>query len=509
MRSSVANIHACQSIPFQKGEPYRPRQPEQTVLYQALAGHMETFLALQDGGAVPRFVERELRKFLECGILAYGFLRVHCDPCGTDKLVSFSCKGRGFCPSCCGRRMADTAAHLVDRVFPHVPVRQWVLSLPYGLRYRLAYDAGMVTAVLGVFVRAVFGHLRRRARECGIDEIQCGAVTFVQRFGGSLNTNVHFHMLALDGVYGPKSGGEPEFFALRAPEDSDVLKIVEQLAVRIPALVKRRGGDPEQGDGEDSDRLAREDPWLSGVYAASVTGRIATGPRAGRRVETAGDRVDPDQLPALSSARCVGVSGFSLHANVAVPARDRARLERLCRYVARPPLASERLERLPDGRLVYEFKRPWRDGTSRAVYEPLEFIEKLAALVPAPRAHLARYHGVLAPAAKWRASVVAAAVGPVAASSDAPDAVEASIPAAKEPKPASTGHPRNYAWAELMRRVFELDVLACDHCGGRMRIIASIHPPDTTRKILDCLGLPSRSPPVAPARASLIAPDWL
>lgn len=116
-----------------RGESYRPRQPEQTVLYQVVAEHLETFLARQrqEDRHVPRFVEREFRKFMECGIPSYGFLRLRCDRCRQEKIVSFSCKGRAFCPSCCGRRMADTAAHLVDRVIPHVPVRQWVLSLPY------------------------------------------------------------------------------------------------------------------------------------------------------------------------------------------------------------------------------------------------------------------------------------------------------------------------------------------------------------------------------------------
>jgi len=99
---------------------------------------------------VPRFVERELREFLDCGIPAQGVLRVHCDACGEDRLVAFSCKGRGFCPSCGGRRMADTAAHLVDRVLPAAPVRQWVLSLPFALRYLLAYDARLLGAVLRV-----------------------------------------------------------------------------------------------------------------------------------------------------------------------------------------------------------------------------------------------------------------------------------------------------------------------------------------------------------------------
>jgi hypothetical protein len=142
---------------------------------------------------VPRFVERELRGFLRCGILACGFARVHCDECGLDRVVAFSCKGRGFCPSCGGRRMADTAAHLVDRVLPEVPVRQWVLSLPFALRYRLAYDAALTSAVLGVFVRTVFASLRRRARKKrGVTRGKCGAVTFVQRFGDALNLNVHF-----------------------------------------------------------------------------------------------------------------------------------------------------------------------------------------------------------------------------------------------------------------------------------------------------------------------------
>ena len=120
---------------------YRPRNAEESILYGVVAENLETFLSRQweRDRPVPRFVERELRLFLNCGIPALGFLRVHCDTCGEDRIVPFSCKGRGFCNSCGGRRMADTAAHLVDRVFPKVPVRQWVLSLPFSLRYRLHF----------------------------------------------------------------------------------------------------------------------------------------------------------------------------------------------------------------------------------------------------------------------------------------------------------------------------------------------------------------------------------
>ncbi len=95
--------------------------------------NLETLLANahEQGAPVARFVERELRAYLDCGILARGFLRLHCDACGHDRLLAFSCKGRGLCPSCGGRRMAEIAAHLVNCVLPEVPVRQWVLTLPY------------------------------------------------------------------------------------------------------------------------------------------------------------------------------------------------------------------------------------------------------------------------------------------------------------------------------------------------------------------------------------------
>src|SRR5439155_25376134 len=145
---------------------------------------------------------------------------------------------------------------------------------------------------------------------------------------------------------------------------------------------------------------------LSEVYAASVCGRRATGPEAGRRVAVGGDRVDPEGMDSSASPRCAAVAGFSLHANVAISFHDRPRLERLFRYAARPPLSMDRLEALPDGRLRYWFKTPWRNGTTYAIFEPLEFLEKLAALVPTPRAHLVRFHGLLAPAAKWRPAVV-------------------------------------------------------------------------------------------------------
>src|SRR5438132_5191746 len=244
---------------------YRPRNPEDSLLDRTIAANLETFLARQQdrGRWVRNFVQREMRAYLSCGVLACGFLQLKCQSCGKERLLPLSCKGRSVCPSCCGRRMADTAAHLVDRVFPHVPARQWVLSLPFALRYRLAYDSELVTAVLGVFIRALFGLYRRMARDYGIEQTQCGAVTFVQRFGSSANLNLHFHVICTDGVYAPGLDGKPEFFALRPPENGEVRELAQLLAKRIPALLIRRGvGTPRPDEGE-SDRLARDQPWLA------------------------------------------------------------------------------------------------------------------------------------------------------------------------------------------------------------------------------------------------------
>ena len=112
---------------------YERHRPEETTLYRLVQQHTATFFAQAEdaaGADVPQFVQDEFDGLFESGILAHGFGRLRCGDCGHDKLVAFSCKRRGFCPSCGARRMAQKAAHLVDHVIPRVPVRQRVLSLP-------------------------------------------------------------------------------------------------------------------------------------------------------------------------------------------------------------------------------------------------------------------------------------------------------------------------------------------------------------------------------------------
>jgi hypothetical protein len=228
------------------------------------------------------------------------------------------------------------------------------------------------------------------------------------------------------------------------------------------------------------------------------------------RVATMGDQIDVETPEVLAGPRCATVSGVNVHANVSVAARDRMGLERLCRYAGRPPVAIERLSLLPDARLLYRLKRRWRNGTTHVIFEPLVLIEKLAALVPAPRFNLVRYHGVFAPAARWRADIV-----PSDPPSDSLSHRGCRRKAGMGDILTEAGclvrervrsRPRNYSWAELLHRVFSIDVLECASCGGRLRIVAAIHPPAAIRRILDCLGIPSRAPPIA--AASRDAADW-
>jgi hypothetical protein len=215
---------------------YRPRNPETTVLYQVVAEQLETVLARQQARdrPVPRFVEKEFRTFLDCGILARGFLRLHCQGCGQGRLLAFSCKARVWCPSCGGRRMSDTAAHLVDRVFTNRAgtavglIAAFRAALPHGLRCASHRD------VLNVFIRAVFGELRLRARDpLGLRSSQCGAVTFIQLYGDALNCNLHFHCLVIGGVYASGEDGRPEFHELPAPGDEDVIRLTTLVSQRI------------------------------------------------------------------------------------------------------------------------------------------------------------------------------------------------------------------------------------------------------------------------------------
>jgi len=270
----------------------------------------------------------------------------------------------------------------------------------------MAYDSKLVADIHRIFVQAVFASLLRKAGNVGSGKKpKCGAVTFIQRFGDALNLNVHFHLMSIDGVYSLDENSAVHFHPVSPPSDKEVAKVAERIAHRIEKLMVRRGMMAQSGSEKDEEFGAAQ-PLLAELYGASVSGRVASGPKAGRSLTKIGDEIDLEEIGVISSPRCASVSGVNVHANVCIPSHDRMRLERLIRYAGRPPVATDRLSGLPDGRLLYRLKRRWRDGTKQVIYEPLEFIEKLAALVPPPRFNLVRYSGVLAPSSSWRKQII-------------------------------------------------------------------------------------------------------
>jgi hypothetical protein len=455
---------------------YTRHRLEHTLLYQIVEDYYPAFVSHMAARetALPGYVQREFEDYLKCGRLEHGFLRLRCDSCHAEHLLAFSCKRRGFCPSCGARRMAESAALLVDEVFPEQPVRQWVLSFPYALRLLLASRPMITSQVLDIVYRVIAGHLIKKT---GFTRktAQTGAVTLIQRFGSALNLNIHFHMLFLDGVYvGGARGSAIRFRWLKAPSSAELTQLAHTLAQRVGRFLEQQG--LVERDAETSylaSDAVDEDPIYE-LLGHSVTYRIAVGPQAGRKVFTL------QTLPACDPEAPCGdtlgkVAGFSLHAGVAAKAHERNKLERLCRYISRPAVAEKRLSLTPNGNIRYRLKTPYRDGTTHVIFEPLDFIARLVALVPKPRVNLTRFHGVFAPNSRLRALVTGAKRG-------------------KGNKADVTDEPRTPAerrasmtWSQRLKRVFNIDIEICQQCGGAVKVIACIEDPMVIRKILDHL----------------------
>ena len=163
---------------------YRRRRPEATALYEVVRDNLETLLAAIDDGVlevrIPKHARQELLAYLDCGLLCRGFARLKCRACAETRLVAFSCKGRGFCPSCMGRRMCATAANLIERVLPaETPLRQWVLTFPFTWRPRLAQDGELLGRLTQIFVDTVQAFYVRRAAQEGAMGAKTGAITAV------------------------------------------------------------------------------------------------------------------------------------------------------------------------------------------------------------------------------------------------------------------------------------------------------------------------------------------
>jgi hypothetical protein len=401
--------------------------------------------ALRAKLTLPKRVETEVLRYLGCGQLWRGFVQVQCDACHESRLVAFSCKGRGWCPSCSAKRALSTATHLGE-VLPRVGYRQWTLTLPRGLRWVVLKQPGLLRAVERRLVRAVWRWQRARAKRLGYrGALHGGAVGFLQLFGGALQLTPHLHVLLPEVQW--DAGGAPVL--LPPPEDEDVEavlhRLLRQLRARFAAV---EGTWPE----EDLDLL----------QAQAAQHRLP---------------LDEATAPKKKVRRLAVAHGFSLHADTAVHAFDREGLRRLCGYGARGPVAQERLTRLEDGRYRWQPKRgPALTLTAEAM------VKRLVALLPPRGLHLTCFHGTFAPNARLRATVM------LAAEPATPP------PAGKKPK-----RPR-LDWATALKRTFAVDVWTCP-CGGRRTVRAIVTSRVTAEAMLLSMGL-SGAPRPRPAAHS-------
>ena len=265
------------------------------------------------------------------------------------------------------------------------------------------------------------------------------------------------------------TGGLSSLCRVKAPTRDELTGLTHTIAQRVGRYLERQGLlERDAGNTyltQEAVSAPDEDP-SSHLFGSSITYRIAVGPQQGRKVMTL--QTIPDCGDDPFTTRVANVAGFSLHAGVATKANDRAKLERLCRYITRPAVSTKRLSMTRNGRVRYELKTPWRNGTTHVIFEPLDFIARLVALVPKPRVNLTRFHGVFAPNSKYRAKVTPTRRGKRKKRHSVDDADQ--TPAEKR---------ASMTWARRLKRVFNIDIETCDKCGGDVQIIARMQSPTT------------------------------
>jgi hypothetical protein len=325
----------------------RRRRPEFTPCYRIIQDHIETFIQARigEGRPLPEYVLREFNAFLKCGIPAFGFLRLVCRGCREEHVLPFSCKKRGFCPSCCAKRMAETRAHLIENILPLVPYRQFFVSFPIPMRYWLHTNKGFFAKVHRIIIDLIHSYYTGKASALGIKDPAPGSISFTQRWGSALNLTPHLHILCPDGIY-TRLGNRPHFRSITDMEDDDAAQLVQKIADDVKNLCVRMGYLSDDGDIVQNpalDPLFQEDSALYQATVHSIAGKVAFGPSVGHYVRRLGKGFGYDEeVPLAKGKRCFSVNGFSLHANTAINTHSRDRLGSLVEYLARGPPCKHR-----------------------------------------------------------------------------------------------------------------------------------------------------------------------
>ena len=442
---------------------------------------------------MPDYVAREVGAFFRCGILQFGFTLLSCPACAGKVPVGFSCKFRGFCPSCAAKRASETRLHLIENVLPDVPYRQWVTTFPHALRFWLATSRKLTNVVHEIVTSMIVQYYEHKAEERGIKAPVAGGATFLQLFGSALNQNFHMHSIVIEGVYSVAQG-IPVFHHLPGPSDEEVADVVTAVADAVIKMLRKKGYIADDGTEVDRpegvDKVFTESEQLTAIVAASARMRIAFGQRAGQKVRRVGKGFGfEEEVPLAKGRRCYSVNGFTIHADRYVGQQERDKLGTLVSYCARGAFSNERLSLLdpddPEGDLVYELKVPWSDGSQAILLSQDEIIEKIVALIPPPYIHLSRYFGILSSHNKWRRKIV----------------LKPHVKKGFVATPDGKGVEK-VKWSVLLRKVFAIDITQCLICGSRIHpegceVIESL---PIVRAMLVALGLKTHPPPIAPAR---------
>jgi ribosomal protein S27E len=435
---------------------YRPRDPRSSGLWRVIDRHFETFQRVYDQRFEAKYgfwrpvVERSVTAFLRCGDLHEGFARVRCPDCRHEMFVTFSCKQRCTCPSCHQKRVLLTAAHVAEEVCFPVAHRQVVFTIPKRLRLHARFDRKLLGKLCSCAWTCLQAEIRRIL---GRHDVAPGMIATIQTHGELLHWHPHIHTLVTCGGFTP---------------DGDFLD--------MPQF--------------ELDRLRTA--WQEAVFALYL----------------AEEKIAPE---VIENMRAWPHSGFSVDQSVFLPAGDRSGIEGLMQYMTRCPFSLSRLVKVSKtGQVIYKaekdacraFPEPRGDGMASGpkrnfqILDPLDFLAKFTQHIPPKGAHLIRYYGWYSN--KNRGLRRKAAAEPSAQTDASP------IPG-RSRRPSLRDGARQ-TWSMLIKRVYEIDPLACPKCGGTMKVIAFIEPTQgvVIEKILRHCGLWRPSTPRAPPAVD----DW-
>jgi hypothetical protein len=390
---------------------YHPRHPERSVLYRVIFHHFDRFLAEyedrfeQEYGFFRPIVKEVVERYFDCGNPCCGFARIRCPDCRTEHLLTFSCKTRGFCPSCHAKRIEEWGEWMRETLLLDVPHRQVVFTIPKMLRIFFKFKRRL----LGDLCRYALRSLARYFEVLTGSALTPGVVAAIQTFGDRINFHPHLHFLVTEG-------------------GMDEAGVFHQ----IPRL--------------DDSRLAE-------IFAGEVLAFLV-----GREI------LSPEWAERLLSWRH---SGFNVHS--LVRAKTKAEAERVGKYMIRPLLAMERLTFLePKGKVGY---RHGENGAEQETMDYLEFIARVTSHIPDKGQVMVRYYGLYANAHR----------GKVKKTSPSPS--ELRVVDKELRRLPSKG------WAEMIRKVYEVDPMICPKCGGAMKVIAFITEYAVVDRIIDHLKL--------------------